>query len=150
MHVVEVVDHPGCEQLAQRDGAELRVPPLSRQIRRRDQPLELFQIGLPGISERRQQVRDRPPGEADEASLSVYRLERVVAVVRQDDARPVDPVRLLDVNEVPADFVRRPGVRCLTGVEPLVAGGGQQRGERVRSPAEHLSSTVDGVTHTAP
>jgi hypothetical protein len=45
---------------------------------------------LPRIGEREPQICDRPPGEAGNASVAVYGLERVVVAVRQDDAQPVN------------------------------------------------------------
>jgi hypothetical protein len=94
----------------------VHAPPL--EITRPEQRRQLVEVGLAGRGEAAQQLAHGPAGEPDEAGLAVHRLEDSGCPILEDHLGAVDPVALLDVQQMTAHLVRRPGIRRLASVQP--------------------------------
>jgi hypothetical protein len=108
--VVQIVHYPRGEELAERHLPKGGMDTLSPQVLDIDQRIQRLEIRGPHGRESGQKIAELPVPEADEPRFSIDGLEDAFRAVFEDHPRPVDPVALLDVGEVPDDLVGRPGV----------------------------------------
>src|SRR5690606_14928767 len=141
--VTEVVDDPGGEELAQRDGAELRVPGGGVQGRLVEAPGgELSQALAPGGGELVEEALQRSPRVEPPVGVAVEGREGGAGVAGADHAGAGEPVRALGLEEVPDDLEGAEGALALVGVEPGVVESEEERAQRRRRAAEHLRGVV--------
>src|SRR5690606_38723026 len=101
----EVVRDPGSQQLRERDGAELRVLALERQLVRRQRPrAQRFELCRAKPRELIKQLRQRTALASAVLREPVVGLEAAVVALGEDHARARDPVDELAVDQM-ADVV---------------------------------------------
>lgn len=148
VQVVEVVHYPRREQLRQSHLAEGWMTATALELRGADELPELDEVLPPGLGETIEDLRERPALELRETSLPVHRLELVLGAVLEDDPGAVEPVTLLDVQQVPAYLVRRPRVGSLSPVQPLIGVVEQECVQHIRGAAQHLGGCLNSEVHT--
>ena len=106
--------------------------------RRTEQCRQFVEVGLPGRGEAAQQVAHGAAGEPDEAGLAVHRLEASSCPMLEDHLGAVDPVAFLDVQQMTAHLVRRPGIRRLAPVQLHIREIRQHHLQHLRSLAQYF------------
>ena len=116
--MVEVVYDPRRQELAERHLAKIRMPPSSDQVVIAHERVQLDEVGAASHREAVQKLGQAQAIEPRKAGFAVDRAKDRRPVV-EDHAGPIDPVDLLDVDEMPNNLVRRPCTRSLVTQDPI-------------------------------
>src|SRR5258708_17750085 len=108
--MVEVVNNPGCQQLAQRDGSQCWMRAFAGEFLERDVPLaQRRQIVRARLLERREQLVECATLILLEHGRPIERVKGALLAVLEDDTGTLDPVGLVAVQQVPDDVIGTPG-----------------------------------------
>ncbi len=145
--MIEVVDGPRREQLAQRDLAQRRMGAASIEIRVRDEPIEALEIGRAQLREPVEQLVERRAAIAIEHLEPVKGVERPLRAVLEDALRALDPVRLLTGDEMADDVAWAPAARGVGGIGPGVWQVAKEDVEQPRRPPQQVRRVGDERRH---
>jgi hypothetical protein len=146
--VVEIVNDPGGEVLAERHGAKLRMPPPTFEIGGRQTELaETRQaVGSSG-RERVKELLERTTTRRIELCETIewWKWERIA--MREDVLDARDPIRPLSVDQMSDDVERVPGAGAFGLDDPWLRQSDQQLAQGHRSPAQKRERCVEVERH---
>lgn len=119
--MIEVVNNPGRQELAQCDTPQCRmIAPPAELLRRDLQLTERLQIGGTHLCERGQHLVQRKTPILLEHSRPIERIERLLLTRLENNTGALDPVDLVAVQQVANDVIDAPGIWSLRARSPLV------------------------------
>src|SRR2546421_9055241 len=143
----EVVYHPCCQQLSQRDPAQTRVFTGEIELRPSDLPgLELLQVRSPQPRKLGEERIQGAPRVAPPVTEAIVRLEAETGSLGKNDARSRGPIRFLTVDEVPYHIERTERCGTLGASDPRLAETVEQRPQDGGRPSQHASRQGQGET----